>query len=228
MTLSAHQPAYIPWIGYFNKIVSTDQFIIMDDVQFEKNSFINRNQIQTNQGNNIWLTIPVQTKDYKNKSIRDIEIDNKTQWRKKHWESIYQNYKKFPYFKLYENEIRKIYDNDWNYLIDILNYQLNTILSILDIKTNLIYLSDLNIKSKKQELIRDMCIKTNSHSFYFGANGINYAELDFFNKENISILFQNTNKDVNKLSILHYIFTQDMNDIKNQIYENFNFSSTSR
>ena len=50
MILTAHQPAYLPWLGYFDKIIRSDVFIFLDSVQFEKNSFTNRNKIKTPQG----------------------------------------------------------------------------------------------------------------------------------------------------------------------------------
>ena len=65
MTISIHQPAYNPWLGYINKISLSDLFIFLDTVQFEKNSFINRNKIKTPQGT-MWLTIPVQSKNHLN------------------------------------------------------------------------------------------------------------------------------------------------------------------
>ena len=47
MILAAHQPAYLPWLGYFDKLSRSDIFIFLDSVQFEKNSFLNWNRIQT-------------------------------------------------------------------------------------------------------------------------------------------------------------------------------------
>ena len=67
--ISAHQPAYIPWLGFFDKINQVDEFVFMDDVQFEKNSFINRNKVLVN-GTPTWLTIPINTKNYKEKTTR--------------------------------------------------------------------------------------------------------------------------------------------------------------
>ena len=52
--MSAHQPAYLPWLGYLDKIKRSDIFIFLDTVQFEKNSFTNRNKIKTKNGP-IWL-----------------------------------------------------------------------------------------------------------------------------------------------------------------------------
>src|SRR5262245_59727696 len=94
--VSAHQPGYIPWLGYFHKILLADKFVIMDDVQFEKNSFTNRNKVLAN-GAPVFLTIPVATKDYVNKQVREIEIAD-TRWKIKHLRTIEQSYKRSPFF----------------------------------------------------------------------------------------------------------------------------------
>ena len=85
MIISIHQPAYLPWLGYFDKIQRSDFFIYLDSVQLEKNSYsyTYRNKIKTPQGST-WLTIPLKTKGYTTKSIRDIRIDNSQHWKKKH------------------------------------------------------------------------------------------------------------------------------------------------
>ena len=58
MIISIHQPNFLPWLGYFYKIAASDMFIVLDDVQYTKNSYINRSQIKTPQGC-LWLTVPV-------------------------------------------------------------------------------------------------------------------------------------------------------------------------
>jgi len=66
MIISAHQPAYNPWLGYFHKLLLCDVFVIMDDVQFEKNSFINRNKIFSKPEGTM-LTIPCSMKNHTEK-----------------------------------------------------------------------------------------------------------------------------------------------------------------
>src|SRR5580704_11293436 len=99
MMLSAHQPAYLPWLGYFHKIAQADVFVYLDSVQYEKNSYINRNQIKTPQGAS-WLTIPVKTKGHMGGSLRTTNIDDSQPWRSKHLKSIEMNYRKASRFDL--------------------------------------------------------------------------------------------------------------------------------
>ena len=63
MLISAHQPAFMPWLGYLHKIAVCEKFVILDDVQFEKNSFINRNYIMGHNGP-ILLTVPIKLKNH--------------------------------------------------------------------------------------------------------------------------------------------------------------------
>jgi len=225
-TISAHQPAYLPWMGYFHKIINSDIFIVMDSVQYEKNSFINRNKINTPNGD-IWLTVPVLTKDYKTKQLKDLEIQNNIKWKQKHVDSIFFNYKKTQYFKYYYPVIKDMYQISHNNLGDLLKHQLKVLLNLLEIDTKIVYLSDLNINSSKQELIKDMCLSTDSNEFIFGSQGKNYAEKNYFDKNNISIKFQETKPNTNLLSVLDIIFNKGVKNLKKQINESFSFSSAS-
>ena len=84
-------------VRYFDKLIRSDVFVFLDTVQFEKNSFINRNQILSKQGP-VWLTIPVKTKGHLTSSLQETEIDNTQHWQKKHLKSIELTYKKASFF----------------------------------------------------------------------------------------------------------------------------------
>jgi len=98
MIITIHQPQYLPWLGYFDKARQADVFILLDDVQFKKNEWQNRNRIRTAQGWQ-WLTVPV-LHDFGAK-INGIKINNKISWRANHQKAIELNYGKAPYFKEY-------------------------------------------------------------------------------------------------------------------------------
>lgn len=96
------QPSYIPWRGYFHQIMKADVFVFYDDVQYDKHGWRNRNRIKTHQGV-IWLTIPVHKKGVtvEHTPINQVEIDWRSPWSRKHWQTLQQAYGKAPYFARY-------------------------------------------------------------------------------------------------------------------------------
>lgn len=189
MILTAHQPAYLPWLGLFHKIALSDVYIFMDTVQFEKNSFINRNKIKTPDGIK-WITVPVSLSGYTKKNICDMEISSNNNWERNHWLNLYSSYKRAPFFSVYADFFEELYKQKWTNLVDLSMYMLKFFLSELNIKTKVIKQSELDTKEKKQELIIEMCKKLDADIFVFGALGKDYAKEEDFNNKKIQIYFQ--------------------------------------
>ena len=91
------QPVYLPWLGYFEQMAVADHFVFMDDVQYTRHDWRNRNRIKTAAGS-IWLTVPVR-KHPRDALIRDVEINYSENWPRKHLRSIEISYRKCPYFE---------------------------------------------------------------------------------------------------------------------------------
>ena len=85
MVVAVHQPHYLPWLGYFEKMDQADVFVVLDTVQFEKNGWQNRNKIKTAQGWQ-WLTVPVMHKF--GQRLGQVKLDQRSDWRKKHWMAL--------------------------------------------------------------------------------------------------------------------------------------------
>jgi len=191
MTISIHQPAYNPWLGYINKISLSDLFIFLDTVQFEKNSFINRNKIKTPQGT-MWLTIPVQSKNHLNKKLNEIEIDYKQNWIKVHLKSIELNYKKAKNYEIVYEFWEDLLKRKYQYLSDLCFDQLNGIVNLLgNIDTQIIKSSSLDIEGENSDLILNICKMTSADKYISGILGKDYLQLEDFNKESIKVIFQN-------------------------------------
>lgn len=225
-TTSIHQPAYIPWLGYFDKIAKSDIHIILDDAEYSKNDLFNRNIINTPKGW-IWLTIPVK---YKNKTpINQIKIDNSKNWKETHWKSIQLNYKKAPFFNEYSKNFEKLYSKDWEYLSDFVIAVNQEILNILGIKAKLVKSSDIKAKGSKNEKLLNLCKATNTKVYLSGKGAKDpkhgaYLDENLFLKNNINIKYQEfehpkyekiwneftpdlEKRDVSNLSVLDILFT---------------------
>lgn len=190
MIVSINQPAYLPWLGYFERIANSNLHIVLDHVQFEKNSFTNRNKIRTKDGW-MWLSVPVKTKGkFGELNINELEIDNTSRWTKKHWESIRSNYAKAKYFSEYAPNIERIYATEWPRLNDLMHEINNYLLNILGIKTSLLYSSEMNVEGKKNELVLNLCKSVSATVYLSGSQGRNYLDESLFEKEGIKVIYQ--------------------------------------
>lgn len=190
MIVSIHQPGYLPWLGYFHKIALSNIHVFLDNVQFEKNYVDNRNKIKTAQGW-VWLTVPVLTKGRSDSLLLNtIEIDNKVDWRKKHWQSILQNYRKAPYFQHYADFFEHVYQKDWKRLIELNQTIIRYLLQGLGIQTEIVSASCLSVKGEKSDLVLNLCQGLQASTYISGIMGKDYLQEDRFTEANINIVYQ--------------------------------------
>lgn len=97
MIVTIHQPEYLPWLGFFNKMQQADVFVVLDTVQFTKEDFQNRNRVKTRNGWS-WLTVPVYKKGRSSQRILDVEICNDSRWGRKTAALLRDSYGKAPHF----------------------------------------------------------------------------------------------------------------------------------
>lgn len=191
MILSAHQPEYLPYLGFFYKMAKADTFILADHLQFSKKDFLNRNRIRThaNASGWSWLTVPVLLHGKGYQKINEIEIDNSIDWAKKHWQLIYFNYKRTPFFNVYGNFFEKLYQEKWQKLTDLNETIIDYIRKELDIKTTLIKSSDYNFKGQKTDLIVELCKEFKADNYFSGMGGKLYIEAEKLKENDIQLIF---------------------------------------
>lgn len=188
MIVVGHQPEFLPYFGFFDKLSKADIFVIVDNVQYRKKYFQNRNKIKTANGW-IWLTVPVITKGRFDQQINEVRINNSLNWEKKHLSSLEMNYKKAPYFEEYYPSIKEIYSRDWELLVDLNETLIRYLVDQLDIEIEVFKGSDLGITGEKTDLLIDICRKTGADKYLQGAGGKDYVEEDKFQKEGLKVLF---------------------------------------
>ncbi|MCK4820225.1 WbqC family protein, partial [bacterium] len=148
MIVGIHQPNYLPWLGYFYKIARSDIFVFLDNAQYSKNSFINRNKIKTPQGA-AWLTVDVLTKGRFRQLINEVEINNDTFWSNTQEKTISQNYSKALYFEKYKNFFEDVYHRRWQKLVDLNEALITLSCDILGISgVKFIRASELNVRGQ--------------------------------------------------------------------------------
>ena len=189
MILSAHQPAYLPWLGYFDKIARSDIFVYLDTVQFEKNSFINRNLIKTSQGP-IWLSIPVKLKGHMDSTMLETEIDEARGWRLKHIKSVQASYCKAKHFRECFPKLEELINYPESSLADYCFNGLVFWCKELEINTTIVRSSSLPQFGKKSDLVLDLCKHFDVDHYLSGAFGRGYLKESDFDEAGVRIEYQ--------------------------------------
>ncbi|MBM3244533.1 MAG: WbqC family protein [Candidatus Omnitrophica bacterium] len=218
--IAIHQSEYIPWPPYFKKAALADIFVVLDNVQFQKNGIQNRNRLR-NQNGPFWMTIPVtgSLADH----IKDKKISDQG-FRKKHFNSLLFSYSKAPFWSVFAKDLAKLYDGSYFSLGEINQAFLGYIFGKLNIQTDVYYSSGWDFCGKKSDLILNICKHFKADTYISGAGGKNYLKENEFRKSGIEIkyikseppVYQQFHKGVfvEGLSILDMFFNVDLEEIK--------------
>lgn len=187
MKIAIHQPQYLPWLGYFDKMDRADVFVLLDDVQYKKNEWQNRNKIR-NARSSQWLTVPVLYKF--GQKINEVRISDKEPWRKKHCKSIEANYSRAQYFGRYASFFRESYDKKWELLGDVNMHFIEFIKETLGIETVLVKSSSLGVKGSSTKRLVNICKELKADTYISGAGGKGYLDAELFKNSGIALEFQ--------------------------------------
>jgi len=180
MKIAIHQPNFIPWLGYFFKIAKCDYFVFLDDVQYTKNSFINRNKIRAGNEEK-WLTCPVVTSGEFGKPINKIVYFQPEKSMQTILGQLRANYGHAPFFEKYFNMIKHELDLVRHTLADQNILLIKAIMQELDIKTPTLRSSDLeNIEGSSTERLVSICNSLKATVYLAGLGSINYQEDELF------------------------------------------------
>ncbi|UCG51027.1 MAG: WbqC family protein [Candidatus Latescibacterota bacterium] len=157
MILATHQPIFLPWPGFFYKAGRSECMILLDDVQFPRGrSWLTRNRLKNEDGE-MWLTVPVWRKGRGVQIIRQVETYDERGWRRKHLQSIRQNYVNAPYFEEYFQIVESIYARDQRFLVEFNIDMIRFFWDALSLKTEILLQSDLGVTGKGTDLLVKLC-----------------------------------------------------------------------
>lgn len=189
MIVAVHQPQFLPWLGYFHKMMMADAFCLLDDVQFKKNEWQNRNRIKTAQGWQ-WLTVPVKYRFPE--KINEVSINDAVNWRRKHLESIKYSYQKSKYFCKNFDCLEKAYKKEWESISAINHHLIVEIRKILDIQDKpMIRASAIpRLSENPTQRLVDICRGMGGDTYLSGADGPKYMDMEKFKKNGIKVMVQ--------------------------------------
>ena len=180
------QPAYLPYMGYFNLIDCADIFVYLDDVQFNRRAWQHRNRIKIPNGDFTWITVPV-VKDH-GQEIREVAIRDDENWQESHWKGIEHSYGGCEHFESYADDVRDVLCRDWNSLFDLDVTLLDTFQNLLGLHdTEFRYSSELDVTGQKTDLLIDILDSLGADEYISGPTAKDYIQREQFNEKGIEL-----------------------------------------
>ncbi len=200
------QPNFFPWIGYFEIIKFVDIFLILDDVQYTKRDWRNKNFINNN-GSKLSITIPVETKNKYLQRINETKISGNN-WKNKIIKKIIHSYKKTKNFEKIFNLINSILDRNEKHLCKISCSSIFEVTKYLEIKKDLLLTSNIGVDSKNErnERIIKICKKMGITNYITGPSALNYLKPEIFKKEKITLEVLEYKKQINYVNDKNFLF----------------------
>lgn len=192
MKIAIAQPTYLPWLGYFDLLDQVDRFVILDSVQFEKQSWQQRNRIKTPAGM-LWLTVPVVFRGRLDQKIAEVEIREPEFWRD-HLRAIELNYRRAPFFADYFEPLSRLVQSESSHLSlsRLTTALLRWFADAFGIKTPMVRSSEFSFQGKRTGLLAEICAALGAGSYLSPLGSAEYllGELPLLTGRGIEVAFQ--------------------------------------
>lgn len=191
MRVTVHQPEFIPWLGFFHKASLADVLVLLDDAQFTKNYFHNRNRVRTKDGWS-WITAPVEKSalDTPMNAVRIAETNN-PRWRDKIESAVRLSYGKAPFFDAAFDQLGALFESSGPLLVSLNIPIVEWLLEAFGLHPQVLRSSDMGIASTASQRILDICERAGGSTYISGVSGVDYLDLASFQEAGIAIEQQN-------------------------------------
>ena len=187
MRVTIHQPQFLPWLGYLDKIDQVDLFILLDTVQFKKNEWQNRNRIRTATGWQ-WLTVPVL--QHFGQRIDDVVINPTVAWKAQHLRALDMHYARAPYRDPYLSQLRELYAEPWTRLSDLNKTMTQWVLKAYGITTPVHSASDWTAREEPTDRLVDLCRAVGATHYQPGPGADSYMDKPRFEASGLRLEMQ--------------------------------------
>ncbi len=192
-----HQPDFMPYLGFFDRLLKADIYVVLDCVQYErrnKDAWNNRDRIKTANGVQ-WLSISTKKAPYDTK-INEIIISEDSKWRKKHINLLTMNYKKCKFFDEIMPYITELYNKPCKRLVDFNIESIKMLMQLFGINIEMIFAHELNPVGNSNQLNVDIVKKVGCHRYLSGVGAKDYHDQEYFDSNGVEIVWQEFNHPI--------------------------------
>lgn len=182
--LVAHQPAYLPWPGFFARLLDVDRLLLLDGVQYTQGGWQNRNFVAGPHGVRVRMTVPV-CRGF-GQPISHVRIAEEP-WRARHWRTLTHTYRRAPYWDQWEERLRTVYARPWTHLAAVNEELIRLLLEALGLPVTLLRSTQLAPAGAKTRMLIDLCQRTGTRVLRVGTGATTYLDVGLLAREGIAV-----------------------------------------
>jgi len=188
-TICIHQPDFAPYLGFFERLLHTDHFILLDNVQFIRRGWQHRDQIK-GPGGISWLTLSLQKGDYYQK-ISEVRLSSDEKWKRENIDLLKRCYSNAPYFDLIYPQLETIYGAGHQRLMDFNLAFLDMALRLFHINVQISFASSYSVTSRGSQRLLDLVIENKGDNYLTGSGARDYLDEEIFEQSGVNVSWQN-------------------------------------
>lgn len=187
-----HQPDFMPYLGFFQRLIQADIYIVMDNVQYVRGSsraLTNRDKIRTVRGET-WINVGIQ-KCVFGCRIDEVLISQETQWRERSLNLLKENYRKADYFNEIYPYLEALYSLDCKKMIEFNMASIKMLIELFDIgDLEIKYASELAVEGKSNEQVINLVKAVGCHRYLSGTGARSYYIPELYKEAGIEVVWQ--------------------------------------
>jgi len=190
--VAIHQPTFLPWLGWWDKLVRADVLVLLDDVQFPKKggTWMNRVKLLVG-GRPAWVTVPVDRAYHGVRTVRETAIDESTPWRRTLRQTLATSYGRSPAYSEAADLLDAVLETETRRLVDLNERAIQLAAQQLGLDTHkLVRQSDVGVAGTGTALLVDLCRAVDGDAYLTGDGAGGYLEGDLFERAQLQLVEQ--------------------------------------
>jgi hypothetical protein len=189
--VAIHQPNFLPWLGFFDKIHRSDVFVVMDNAQFSKTggTWTNRVQLIVNK-RPAWITAPIVRAYHGLRTVREMEINDSQPWRAKLLRTIEMSYGRAPHFSEIAPVVRGLIEQPTTDLAEYNLTAIRTLCARLQLTTPIVIGSSLAVEGRATDQLISMVTAIGGTAYLAGGGASGYQDDEHFSEQGVELVYQ--------------------------------------
>ena len=186
------QPAFLPWQGYFGLVAAADVFVLLDDFQFQRHSFHQRNRIRAAGGDETWISLPVgHPRDGEFPTLSDAVPIVDAKWRRVLKTTLEQSYGRTTHYAALHDAVAEWIDTTWTTVADMNCAFIQLVAGMLGFEPEWRRSSEIGSRGQRSARVLDLLQRAGARTYLCARGSYDYmAEDALFPVDEIDVVFQ--------------------------------------